>query len=174
MAKISLNKLCPVKNSNTIVVAHNDLNIEIIQYLPIKEKSALITAVMQAAIDNNGLFSPLRLEIYLLLNLVRYYTNINLTDTMYNEPEKTYDLLCLNQLNTIIINALPKNEYDFVKESLIKCVQDFVRYNNSAAGIMKQITTDYSLAEMNVDDLVQKLGDPTQFALVRDILSKLG
>lgn len=174
MAKLSLTKLFVNKTAEPNKIQINGSEIEVLSYLPIDDKASFITAVMNAAIDENGIFSPVRVQIYTDLNLIRYYTNLNLTDKMYDEPSKTYDLLYINNIITSVKNTIPEAEYTFLINSLNACIDDVRRYNSSAMGVMKQIATDYKDTNLDVTQMFEKLGDPEQFALVRDVLNKLG
>lgn len=174
MAKVSLNKALTRKALDPVKVQFGDIEVEVLQYLPIDQKSAFITEVMSASIDDNGIFSPVRIQIYVDLNLIKFYTNFNLTDKMLEETSKTYDLLCINGIIEKIHEAIPKEEYNFLINSLYKCIADVRRYNNSAMGVMKQIATDYQNTDLDVSKMFNQLGDPEQFALVRDVLKKLG
>jgi hypothetical protein len=48
---------------------------------------------MNLTFDVDGFVSPLRFELYSKVFLIKYYTNINITDTMIDNIEKTYELL---------------------------------------------------------------------------------
>lgn len=174
MAKISLNKILTKKVKDSVKITIQDTEIDVIQYLPIDKKATFINDIMQSAIDTNNIFSPIRLKVYFDLNIIKYYTNFNLTQAMYDEPSKTYDLLMVNEIMPKVLAVIPEEELKFVKSALDACVNDIVTYNNSAAGVIKQITTDYNATNMDVDKLVSELGDPEQFKLVKDVLEKLG
>ena len=49
-----------------------------------------------------------------------------------------------------------------------------VDYLNSFAGMIKNITANYDATKMNVEDIMNTLGDPNQIGLVKDILDKIG
>lgn len=174
MAKASLHKATLIQTSESKNCVINNVEVKISQYLPIDDKSKFITEVMSSAIDDNNIFSPIRIKVYFDLNIIKFYTNFNLTDKMYGEPSKTYDLLVINNVISKVVENIPKEEYDFLYESLMACINDLRNYNQSAAGVLRQVAADYSTTNMDVDSLVQKLGDPEQFALVRDVLQKLG
>ena len=75
MAKISYNKLGITKDELNKVqtVEYNDQTIEVKQYLPIAEKSELITRVLNNSVDENtGYYNLLKLDMNLglwLMNL---------------------------------------------------------------------------------------------------------
>ena len=99
MAKVSLTKITPVKKLDKVIIKINDEDIEVIQYLPVAEKAELSERVVNAAIDpENGILSTSRRDVYSVLEIVRTYTNINITDKMMEEAPKTYDLLVLNDV----------------------------------------------------------------------------
>ena len=72
MAKISYNKLGITKDELNKVqtVEYNDQTIEVKQYLPIAEKSELITRVLNNSVDENtGYYNLLKLDMNLVWRL---------------------------------------------------------------------------------------------------------
>lgn len=173
MAKIGLTKITSKKVIPPKKIELGDAEIYIQQFLPIDDKAALIERVLNNAVDDMGNFSPIRLKVYLALETIRTYTNINITETQMNNPGKTYDLLITNDVLKKVLDIIPEKEYDELVSDLYECADMVGKYNHSAAGIMKAITSDYRETKMDVDGLLQELSDPEQVGLVKDILTKL-
>lgn len=176
MAKtnISVSKITPIKQVNPIMVNINEQEVEIIQYLPVQDKLAMIERILNYTIDNTGFLNPVRLEVYTVLEIISTYTNINITEKMMENAPKTYDSFMINGIIDAVIEAIPEDEYNAVFDAIEDCAEHTVNYLNSFAGIMKTVTTDYEAAKMDVDGLMQDLGDPDKIGLVKDILEKIG
>lgn len=159
MAKITFNKL-NLKLNKDIVELHinDDITIEVKQYLPQDEKAELIQYVTDSSIDENtGCFSPVRLETYFAVALVKYYANITFTDKQMADITKTYDLLESNGITEKIINAIPSSEYKFLNSAVNDTVEDIARYNNSFAGMMSIMSADATNLDSQVADLLAKI-----------------
>lgn len=173
MAKIGLNKVL----SKTILVPKtiliNNQEIQILQYLNIDDKVALIQRVLSAAADDTGTFSAVRLKIYLELEIARAYSNINFTEKQWENTSKLYDNLMINNIIATIIDSIPSEEYTVLVKCLYDCADSISKYNTSLAGIMHAISTDQTLTKDNVNELLAKLGDPEQFELIKNVLAKL-
>ncbi len=175
MAKVSLAKITPIKKLDKVIIKINDEDVEVIQYLPVAEKADLSERVVNAAIDpENGILSTSRRDVYSVLEIVRTYTNINITDKMMEEAPKTYDLLVLNDVFHQIVEAIPKKEYGELFHRINDDCENVQKYLESFKGIMKSINQDYSNTEMDVDKIMNELKDPEAYGLLRDILDKIG
>ena len=159
MAKITLNKL-NLKLNKDIVELHinDDITVEVKQYLPQDDKAELIKYVIDSALDENtGCFSPIRLETYFAIALVKFYSNISFTDKQLLEIAKTYDLLESNGIINKIINAIPSGEYKFLNAAVNDTAEDIARYNNSFAGMMSIMSTDAINLDSQVTDILAKI-----------------
>ena len=174
MAKISLNKLTPIKSiePTTITIGETDITVE--QYLPMTEKAAFVERVLNTVIDDTGFVNPMRLDVMFHLELVKAYTNISITEKMMENPAKTYDLLIMNGLLAAILEAIPNDEYEDLMNDVDECACHTVNYLNSFAGMMKNITENYGTTKMNVEEIMKTLDDPEKVGLVKDILDKIG
>ena len=174
MAKVSLNKLLTKKDISSIPIEINDQIIEVKQYLPVDEKSIIIQNVLNEAVDELGSFSPVRLKIYLELEILKNYTNINFTEKSLEDISKLYDKLYINDIIDKVIAAMNETELNFLRTNLYQCADSIIVFNQSARGLMQNILADYKETKMDVDEITREIGDPEQFKLVKDILTKLG
>lgn len=175
MAKVSLNKIAPIKKVDDITIDINGEKVIIKQYLPIDEKALFSERVLNNAMDPNTNFaSEMRMTVYFALELIRVYTNINLTDKMWEEATKTYDLLTLNHVIEKIVAAIPKDEYDELHYKVYEDRNHLETYLHSFVGLLRVAQTDYSSTAIDVDKITQELKDPESFQLLKDILEKVG
>lgn len=148
------------------VVLDNGTKIEVLKYLPIDEKYNLIEITLQKAYEN-GIYNPLKLDIYFALNLVYLYTNINFTDKQREDESKLYDTLQSNGVLNKIIDAIDDEEYNYLYTLLVEEEDKKTQYNNSFVGLMKQL----SETVVQNTDALQKITnsfDPNQFKNVLD------
>ncbi len=173
MAKISFTSITPIKSIEDKVVKFEDKDIIVKQYLPIKDKADLVTYIIQSAFDNNGLFSPVRQEIYVTIGLLRWYTNINFTDSMLINIEKTYDAIVLNHLNSILLN-IDSDEYNNIINMINDAVLETKDYLRSFAGQIRSTKQDYESTNFDMEKIMETLQDPKQIGLVKEIMEKMG
>lgn len=174
MAKVSLNKITPVKSGEIKEVEINGEKIQIHQYLPTQDKIALTERVLGQAFDETNHYSKYRLTVYTILEIIRAYTNINFTETQLKDIPKLYDLLVLNNIIEQIRENIPTQEWNELTAKVVDEANHLESYLNSFAGVMKTISTDYSNTEMDVDKISAKLNDPEALKTVKEILDKIG
>lgn len=177
MAKISYNKLGITKDELNKVqtVEYNDQTIEVKQYLPIAEKSELITRVLNNSVDENtGYYNLLKLDMNLGLEIIYAYSNISFTEKQKEDPMKLYDMLNASKVLNLIIGLVPDGEFYYLNKTTHEMANNIVTYRNSAMGIMEAISADYSNLDLDATDIQKKLNDPDNMALLKDVLTKLG
>ncbi len=177
MAKISYTKLGINKEELNKVqtVEYNGQTIEVKQYLPVIEKSELITRVLNNSVDeNNGYYNLLKMDMYLALEIVYAYSNISFTEKQKEDSAKLYDMLNASRVLNLIIGLVPEGEFYYLNKTVHEMANNIVAYRNSAMGIMERITTDYSNLDLDASAIQKELADPNNMTLLKDILTKLG
>ena len=69
---------------------------------------------------------------------------------------------------------MDETEYNTITSSIIETIDAYYNYKASAYGVMEMIATDYSNLNFEVDDINNKLSNPENLSLLRDILTKMG
>lgn len=174
MAKVSLTKLGLKVNQDIKNIEFNEQIIEIKQYLPINEKLELISSVINSAADENNFSNPIKENVFLTLEILYHYTNINFTDKQKEDPVKLYDLVVSSGLVNKITDLIPEEELDEVINGLAQSVKAIYTYRNSILGILESISQDYSALNLDATEIQQKLADPDNMALLKQVLTKLG
>ena len=171
MAKVSFTKLGLSKDklNEITMIEFNGQSIEVKQYLPINEKMEMIQTVSGKAIDDAYFANPSKIQVFISLEIVYHYTNINFTEKQKEDEAKLYDLIYANNLLHKIIEAIPQDEYDFVIKNAYACVEAISTFHNSALGIVNSITSDYSNTEFDINSLVEQIKDPEVMATLKDI-----
>ena len=174
MAKVSLTKLGLKVNQNVKNIEFNEQIIEVKQYLPINEKLELISSVINSAADENNFSNPVKENVFLTLEILYHYTNINFTDKQKEDPVKLYDLVVSSGLVNKVTDLIPEEELDEVINGVAQSVKAIYAYKNSALGILESISQDYNALNLDATEIQQKLADPDNMALLKQVLTKLG
>ena len=174
MAKVSFTKLGLKKKEEIKNITINDQVIEVKQYLPISDKINIITNVIENSADDNNFANPVKVEVFANLEIIYAYTNISFTDKQKGDPTKLYDLLEENGIIAEVIAAIPENEYALLLGWIDETIEAFYTYRNSVMGIMEQISEDYSNLSLDATEIQQKLADPQNLELLKNIMTKLG
>lgn len=174
MAKLSFNKLGLTKNQDIVNIAFNDQVIEVKQYLPVNDKLQLISNVINQSADDNNFANPIKVDVFTILEMIDFYTNISFTEKQKEDPTKLYDLIVSNNLARMIASTIPQVELDDLMRGIKDSVEAVYKYKNSALGIMEAISTDYSNLDFNASEIQSKLADPENMTFLKDVLSKLG
>lgn len=179
MAKIPFSKLQANLKVNIIECSYNNKNnepviFEVKTYLPLKDKIELVQSVVNQSIDENGFYNPMRVDLFLTLEFIYAYTNLNFTDKMREDPFKLYDLLVSTNIINEVIKATDEREYEKIKNDVYSVIENIYKYRNSVLGILDTVKNDYSDLNLNATDIQEKLSDPNNMQLLREVLSKLG
>ena len=174
MAKVSFTKLGLKKNEDVGILHINEQDIEVKQYLPINEKLELISSVINSAADENNFSNPVKENVFLTLEILYHYTNINFTDKQKEDPVKLYDLVVSSRLVNKVTDLIPEEELDEVINGVAQSVKAIYAYKNSALGILESISQDYSSLNLDATEIQKKLADPDNMALLKQVLTKLG
>ena len=138
MAKILLNKLNLENKINTSLISIGDQEIEVVQYLPLKDKLDLIQIVIEESSAKDEVFcNPVLVDILFHTYMVLTYTNITLNKTQKTNIIETYDILESNGVIDKVIQAIPEREYADLVDSLNKCVEKVEKENASIITLIK-------------------------------------
>lgn len=179
MAKVSFSKLQANLKADMVECSYNNKNnepiiFEVKTYLPLKDKIDLVQNVVNQSIDENGFYNPMRVDLFLTLEFIYAYTNLSFTDKMKEDPFKLYDLLVSTDIINEVIKATDEKEYVKIKNDVYSVIENIYKYRNSVLGILDTVKNDYSDLNLNATEIQEKLSDPNNMQLLRDVLSKLG
>jgi hypothetical protein len=174
MAKLAFSKL-GLKSDNQVVELHiNEQVIEVKQYLPVNDKLGLISRVINLSADQNNFANPVKVEVFGALEIIQAYTNLSFTEKQKEDVCKLYDLLESNGIIDKVINAIPKKEYDFLLDGINESIKAVYAYRNSVMGIMEIVSQDYSNLDLDATTISEKIQNPENLTLLKDVLTKLG
>jgi hypothetical protein len=139
--------------------------ITVKQYLPVEEKSEFIRYIAENALDElTGSFSPIRVEIYYGLAIVKYYTDLEIEET-----PAMYDILETNKIFDKILALIPQDERDFLSGLVSDTIDDIARYNNSFAGIIAMASNNAGTLNEEFGEILEKIKDKEGIQLLSDI-----
>lgn len=174
MSKTTFNKLNLKMNQNVKSFEFQDQIVNVKQYLPINDKLALISRVLNQASDENNFSNPLKLEMFGKLEIVFAYTDISFTDKQKEDMCKLYDILYSSNFLEELFKIIPKSETIYIEKGIKESSDAIYTYRNSVLGLLDIISTDYSNLNLDASEIQKKLADPDNMALLRGILDKLG
>ena len=175
MAKIPFSKLGLSKDTSITLVEWNDQNIEVKNYLPIKEKIELVENIVNKSVDENGYYNPIKIYVNTIIEVINSYTNISFTEKQKEDIEKLYDLLVSSGFSGKIIGeSINPYEYQKIRQWVNELINSIYSYKNSIFGILDTISTDYKDLDLNALKIKEEIADPESLTLLKDVLTKLG
>ena len=175
MAKVAFTKLGLKRKDEVKTVNINNNIIEVKQYLPINDKLALISRVINLSHDSSNNFAnPVQVEVIGTVEIIMAYTNLSFTEKQKEDYAKLYDLLEENGITKDLISAIPEDEYAFLIDGINDSIEAVYKYQNSVLGILDSVAQDYSNLEFDASKIQQELADPQNLELLKGIMSRLG
>ena len=174
MAKVAYSKLKLKVNDEIIPVQlGEDVTVGVKKYLPVQEKLALISRVIELSHDlENNYSNPVKVEIYTTIEVVKAYTELSFTEKQEEDIPKLYDQLISSGTWDIIREAIPPQELGQVQWGIGSCIESIYKYRNSVLGILDTIGQDYSDLNFDLDAINEKISNPEALTFVKDLLTK--
>ena len=174
MAKVSFSKLGLKINNEVININYNEQIIEVKQYISVNDKLKLISDIINNTVDEHNFCNPVKVKVYLLIGIIKNYTNIFFTEKQKEDIVKLYDLIQSNGLFDKILEAIPDDELDDILKGTWDSIDAIYAYNNSAMGVIDNIGSNYKDMNLDVEEIQQKLANGENVEFLKEILSKLG
>mgnify|MGYP006968328545 CR=1 FL=1 len=168
MGKISYANMKLKVNNDIKTFDFNGNEVEVLSYLPIEDKFDLVMVTLQQSLID-GIYNSIKLEMYFNLNLAYMYTNISFTEKQKEDAEKIYNVLKTNGFFDKMIEMIPDEEYEELIGYIEEEIEKNMRYNTSAAAVVKSIVNDLptqAQAAMNIVNNFdkEKFQEVVQFA----------
>ena len=141
MSKISYANMKLKLNESVQEIAVGDSKIEVKQYLPVNEKYSFLNIVLQNSLEN-GIYNPLKIDMYFHLYIIYLYTNINFTDKQREDEAKLFDILLTNGVIGNGIFAIPEEEYNMLVNLLNQIVDKQEKYNTTFVSVVNKLIND--------------------------------
>lgn len=176
MAKISYNKFEKPTYPEDKVVEFQGQQIEVRQYLPMSEKLAFATRVIERSYDPAiAYINPIGYDIQFAVQIINTYTNIELMiDEEGVDLGVLYDEIVASGLYKQIISAIPAQELETLRQYTDDIIEHFYKYKQSAQAVIEMLTTDYDNLNFDIESMQKKLVDIDQnMGLVKEVVNKL-
>lgn len=141
MAKVSFTNLKIKTKTDVKTFKIGETEVEVLQYLPIKDKYDLIMSALQGA-EEDGYYNALKVDMLFHLYIVYLYTNITFTDKQKEDETKLYDILASNGVINSVIENMDENEYTYLVNYIDTIQNDKVEYNISNKAVMDKLIDD--------------------------------
>ena len=178
MAKIAFSKLdlkidetikqIPFTNSKGEI-----LLIEIKSYLPLEQKINLIANVVNQSIDENNFYNPIRLKIFMTLEMIYAYTNLSFSAKQKENIFKLYYQLVSSGIYDLVKMNISEKEVEEIEAYVTTIIENVYQYKNSILGIIDTVSKDYGDVNMDLTEITDKLADPNVLSLIKDIVPLL-
>jgi hypothetical protein len=166
MGKVSYANL-KLKVDNSIkTFDFNGQTIEVLKYLSTEDKYDLIMITLQKA-EENGIYNPLKLDVYFNLHLVYMYTNLSFTDKQKEDELKIYDTLKSNGFFELFLDTIEEDEYNFLFNMISELVSYDLNYRNTAGAVLQSVINDLPRNAQVAADIINSF-DATKYQAVVD------
>jgi hypothetical protein len=166
MSKVSYANL-KLKVDNSIkTFDFNGQTIEVLKYLSTEDKYDLIMITLQKA-EENGIYNPLKLDVYFSLHLVYMYTNLSFTDKQKEDELKIYDTLKSNGFFELFLDTIEEDEYNFLFNMISELVSYDLNYRNTAGAVLQSVINDLPRNAQVAADIINSF-DATKYQAVVD------
>jgi hypothetical protein len=166
MAKTTYASLKLKVNTQPKKITFQDHEIEVLQYLPIEDKYDLVMITLQNCYEE-GIYNPIKRDMYFHLYLVYMYSDINFTDKQKEDVSKLYDTLESNGLLDAVIAEIPESEYNLLFSYLQEMIDEKSYYNTSASALVKSFITDLPRKAQEAVEALNQF-DPSKFQAVQE------
>ena len=141
-------------------------DIEVLQYLPARDKYDLLMITLQKSIQN-GAYNDFKLNLYFELNLVYMYTNISFTEKQREDEFKLYDTLKSNGFFELFLQTINEDEYNELFAQLEAIKEASFRNRLSVSSFINQLINDLPANAEAAAKIVDNF-NPNQYKAVVD------
>ena len=171
MAKITYASL-KLKTDNSVdTFDFNGNTIEVLKYLPVKDKYDLITMTLERA-EEEGVYNPVMMEAYFHLYLVYMYTNLTFTDKQREDELKLYDTLQSSGFIGKMLEKISDVEYNTLYTYLEETADYLTEYKNTLKYFAKNLLLDMTGKIDNLQNMINEI-DEEKYTQVIDFAKAL-
>ena len=175
MAKISFGSLNIKKVDEGVnTFTFNGKEIEVRRYLPIMDKLTLIGNAISLAADGNRFANPMKINMYLNLEIMFAYTNITFTDKQKEDLVKLYDILDSAGFFNLLYENMEADELYAIRSNTKDLSDNMYKQMNSFYGVMENVSKDYAEVGAESEKIQKALSDPENLKLLKTIMDKVG
>lgn len=119
----------------------NDKKISYIKYLPVEAKYDIVMITLQKAFEN-GIYNPIKLDMFFHLNLIYMYTDLEFTDEERENEDKLYDEMRSTGFIDEFLKVINADEYAEMQEDIENIAKLHMDYLSSAGSVIRTFIED--------------------------------
>ena len=143
-----------------------DKEIEVKQYLPVQDKYDLVMITLQKSFED-GIYNPLKLDMYFHLNLLYLYSNIEFSEQEREDETNLCDKLENSGFMTEFLKTWNENEYNYLLDKIDDLQYKIEQYNATAASVLRGFINDLPANAEAAQKIVENF-DPAKYQAVVD------
>lgn len=174
MAKVPFTKLGLKIDSTVSTIVWNEQIIEVQNYLPFTKKLEVITNIVNNSVDDNNFYNPMRVNLYMTLEVIEAYTNLSFTSKQKEDLFKLYDLIISSGLWEQIYLTIPESELAIIENNTTLVIDNIYKYHTSFLGMLETVKSDYGTLNLDSANLESALTNSENIEFLKDVLNKLG
>ena len=115
--------------------------ITIYDYLSIENKYDIVMITLQKAFED-GIYNPIKLDMYFHLNLVYMFTDLVFTDEDRADEWKLYDEMKSSGFMDQFLKHINPDEYKEMQEDIEEIAGLVMKYKSSTASVIRSLVDD--------------------------------
>lgn len=116
-------------------IEFNGVKIEVKQYLPVETKAGIVNLSVRGALVN-GTIDEVLSSAYFHMFLIENYTNISFDEGEVSDILENFDKIFTSGLLDAIIDAIPREEYNYLSDTVSVFKDQVIAYSASFASAM--------------------------------------
>ena len=170
---ISYSKLKLFVSQDTIPVEWNGQTIEVKKYLPVQDELSLITSILNASVDENRFYDPVKFDVFFVIGVIESLTNVKFTEKQKENAPKLYDELISSEFYYAVYSANALT-IDDIREDALDVIDNIYKYQNSVYGVLDNVSKDYNNLNLDATEIEKKLANKDNVQFLNTVLTKLG
>lgn len=166
MANLNYADLKLKKDISISMFDWNGKTVEVKKYLPVDSVYDIIMITLQKSYED-GIYNPIKLDVYFHLNLIYLYTNLVFTEEEREDEFKLYDELYSSGFIKKFLEFIDSNEYSEMQDNISEIINYNMEYRNSAASVMRKFIDDLPENAATAAKIVENF-DPEKYQAVID------
>ena len=166
MAKIDYKSLKLMRLVDKDTFSWGGQEIEVIKYLPVEARYDIVMITLQKAYED-GIYNPIKLEMYFHLNLIYMYTNIDFAEAREEDESKLYDELVSTGFMNEFLRHINSKTYEEMQDEIEEIAKLIMNYNGTIINAINKVI-DSIPENMEVMQKMVENFDESKFQAVID------
>lgn len=166
MASLKYSDLKLKKDNSIKIFKWNGKDVEIVNYASIEDKYDIVMIALQKSLED-GIYNPIKLDMYFHLNLIYMYTNIVFTDEEREDESKLYDEIVSSGFMNEFLKNINADEYKELQELVEEIDKLHMKYKTTAASVLRSLIDDLPANAEAAQKIVENF-NPEKYQAVVD------